>query len=118
VYLIDAAGDTLDYDLPGGDTLVIFDQTLANDEVLPGPVGELGAFPNPTTGKVYLQLPQGGSNGTTLEVLDAQGRLVWASPAVPELPYVDLSHLGAGLFLLRARLDDGRILVCRVLHTP
>lgn len=118
VYLIDAAGDTLDYDLPGGDTLVIFDQTLANDEVLPGPVGELGAFPNPTTGKVYLQLPQGGSNGTTLEVLDAQGRLVWASPAVQELPYVDLSRFGPGLFLLRARLDDGRILVRRVLHTP
>ena len=98
VYLIDAAGDTLDFDLPGGD------QTLANNEALSGPAGKLEVFPNPTTGKVYLQLPQ-GSHGTTLEVLDAQGRLVWASPAVPELPYVDLSHLGAGLFLLRARLD-------------
>jgi hypothetical protein len=117
VYLIDAAGDTLDYDLPGGDTLVIYDQTLANDESLPGTVSKLEAFPNPTTGKVYLQLPQGSRN-TTLEVLDAQGRLVWSSPAVQELPYVDLNRFGPGLFLLRARLDDGRILVRRILHTP
>lgn len=117
VYLINAAGDTLDYDLPGGDTLLILDQTLANSGVLTGRTGELQAFPNPTTGKVYLQLPQTGATAT-LEVFDAQGRQLWQTAAVRELPYVDLKPFGPGLFLLRARLEDGRVLVRRILNTP
>jgi len=115
VYLINAAGDTLDYGLPSGDTLLILDQTLANDEVLPGQVGELKAFPNPATGKVYVQLPQ-EKGAATLEVFDGQGKQVWQTRALRELPFIDLDQFGPGLFLLRARLDNGRVLMARVLN--
>lgn len=115
VYFIDVVGDMLDFDLFGGDMLVIYDQMLVNNEVLFGFVGKLEVFLNFIIGKVYFQLLQ-GSYGIMLEVLDVQGRLVWVFFVVLELFYVDFSYLGVGLFLFWVRLDDGCILVCWVLY--
>lgn len=117
VYLIDAAGDTLDYSLPGADTLLILDQTLASNGAPVSKTGELVAFPNPTTGKVYLQLPQ-QDKAVVLEVFDGQGKPVWQTTVLRELSPIDLGRFGAGLFLIRASLGDGRILTQRILNTP
>lgn len=117
VYLIDAEGDTLDYDLPGGDTLLILDQTLADHDAPQENTGQFHVFPNPSTGKIYFQWAE-QSRPELLEVLDAQGRLVWRSPAPRGLPFLDLSRFGAGLYLLRCSMADGQVLTRRVLNTP
>ncbi|MBV6655064.1 MAG: T9SS type A sorting domain-containing protein, partial [Mameliella sp.] len=117
VYLINAAGDTLDYDLPSGDTLLILDQTLASNSDVSRRVSKLEAFPNPTSGGVYVQLPQ-GAQSTMITVFDAQGKQVLQTMTLQETPYLALKKFGAGLFLVRARLEDGQILSGRVVLTP
>ncbi len=115
VYLIDAQGDTLDYDLRGPDTLAILDQTLAsNDELQTGPA--LSLFPNPTTGKVQLQM-EVRAQISNLEVFDAQGCLVWQGVASGPNPSIDLRPYGPGLYLVRAQIGR-QWHARRVLHTP
>lgn len=115
VYLIDAQGDTLDYDLKGPDTLSILDQTLASSDEI-GTAQGLSLFPNPTSGKVYVPL-ESPARDSRLEVYDAQGRLVWQGAASGRHPVIDLQPYGAGLYLVRARIGQ-QWLTQRVLHAP
>ncbi len=69
-------------------------------------LGEPKAYPNPiSTGSVNVQLPK-SENGWEMEVLDVNGRLLQSkrfnANSASNLVQVDVSELGAGLYLLRS----------------
>lgn len=79
--------------------------------------GELGAFPNPTTGVVHVTMPNGVGSGR-LEVFDTAGRSVRdlevRGGERMQVP-VDLSPVTPGLYLLRLSTADGRYYSARVM---
>ncbi|MBR1550363.1 MAG: Omp28-related outer membrane protein [Bacteroidales bacterium] len=60
---------------------------------------QLSAYPNPTTGIVYID----AEGLRSMEVLDMSGRMALRS----SLPTLDLTALPAGIYVLRVVTDDG-----------
>ncbi len=64
-------------------------------------------YPNPTAGRVTVNVQATGSQRVALTVLDPLGRAVYTVPAADNATQVfDLSHLANGLYTLRIALDD------------
>lgn len=67
--------------------------------------------PNPTSGMLHLQLPNGAATATaTVQCFDALGRLVYAGAAAPTL---SLAHLPNGVYVVQLR-QGGVVYVGRV----
>lgn len=95
-----------------GDLFILRDTTLV---LVPEPIDSTGVaargadymvYPNPTHDVVYVKIQEGQSLPARFEVLDLQGRLLFAVPA-QETTRVDLSRLPSGVYLLKAS-DGGR----------
>ena len=69
-------------------------------------------YPNPTHDAVYVKLQNTREMPSAFEVLDLNGRLLFAVPA-EETTRVDLSRLPAGVYLLRA-VGDGKDSVVKI----
>ena len=69
-------------------------------------------YPNPTHDAVYVKLQSLREIPSAFEVLDLNGRLLFAVPA-EETTRVDLSRLPAGVYLLRA-VGDGKDSVVKI----
>ena len=69
-------------------------------------------YPNPTHDAVYVKLQNAREMPSAFEVLDLNGRLLFAVPA-EETTRVDLSRLPAGVYLLRA-VGDGKYSVVKI----
>ncbi|HEX2617281.1 MAG TPA: LamG-like jellyroll fold domain-containing protein [Flavobacteriales bacterium] len=96
------------------DDLRVYDQVLSDEQVadvplmplstdaLEGLVTALG--PNPADATVDLALDR---NGTALDVMDANGRIVFRQAALPLRTRLDVSAWPAGVYLLRLRTSAG-----------
>ena len=69
-------------------------------------------YPNPTHDAVYVKLQNTREMPSAFEVLDLNGRRLFAVPA-EETTRVDLSRLPAGVYLLRA-VGDGKDSVVKI----
>ncbi len=69
-------------------------------------------YPNPTHDAVYVKLQNTREMPSAFEVLDLNGRRLFAVPA-EETTHVDLSRLPAGVYLLRA-VGDGKDSVVKI----
>lgn len=66
------------------------------------PVGEVQAWPNPTTDRLHVRLPQGECS---VELLDLDGKLrLQASGS--DVVDLDMASVAAGIYLLRVRTND------------
>ncbi|MBQ4441205.1 MAG: leucine-rich repeat domain-containing protein [Bacteroidales bacterium] len=64
-------------------------------------------WPNPTEGRVQVQ--SAGSDIRSVEVYDISGRQLFSLTANGTTADVDLSGIGAGVYLLRVTLSDGTV---------
>ena len=64
-------------------------------------------WPNPTEGRVQVQ--SAGSDIQGVEVYDIYGRQLFSLTANGTTADVDLSGIGAGVYLLRVTLSDGTV---------
>lgn len=112
VFLINVEGDTLNYSLPGADTVIILDETVAGSADRAAK-DLLRVFPNPAVDLLEVYLPMDVRSGR-LMLVDAQGRQLWQGTAQPGAQQISLNGLPSGIYLLRALLDDGRQLSRRV----
>lgn len=67
-------------------------------------------YPNPTTGLVTLDIP----DGTSVEVFDINGRIVSKSFVQNPSPVLDISALPSGLYTLRLTHPSG-VVTCRIM---
>ena len=78
-------------------------------------------FPNPTMGRLIIQLGDFLYQEGELEVLDVHGQRV-RSVRRGRLEYdteeVDLTDLPAGMYFIRLQLADGRVQAQRVILQP
>ena len=95
-----------------GYTMELRDTTLV---LVPEPIDSTGVavrnadftvWPNPTHDAVYVKLQSTREMPSAIEVLDLNGRLLFAVPA-QETTRVDLSRLSSGFYLLRAAGGKG-----------
>ncbi|MBV6406168.1 MAG: hypothetical protein GFGODING_02953 [Flavobacteriales bacterium] len=68
---------------------------------------QLQVYPNPTSGRVQVQLPE-GEQGATLQVLDAQGQVLRTELMHGNAHVLDLSEAAAGVYAVRVRTAQGR----------
>ena len=70
------------------------------------PEPTLAAYPNPASDRLMITLPT-GLDHSTLDVLDATGKLVSTTALATELPFVELNvrELPTGLYLARLTFD-------------
>ncbi len=64
---------------------------------------EVRVYPNPTSGQVYVNLPNGATQEVMVQVMDASGRVVRTAPLSNNQNAVefDLSGMASGLYLVR-----------------
>ncbi|MBV6406167.1 MAG: hypothetical protein GFGODING_02952 [Flavobacteriales bacterium] len=67
---------------------------------------QLQVYPNPTSGRVQVQLPE-GEQGATLQVLDAQGQVLRTELMHGNAHVLDLSEAAAGVYAVRVRTAQG-----------
>ena len=98
-----------------GDLHILRDTTIVNVTLLEFELDSTGVavrnvdftvWPNPTHDAVYVKLQNPREMPSAIEVLDLNGRLLFAVPA-QETTRVDLSRLSAGYYLLRASGGKG-----------
>lgn len=79
-------------------------------------VTELHAFPNPSTGKVFVEFTGGDPAASSLEVYSAQGARCAVQPVrtADHLMEVDFSSLGSGMYIINL-VSDGRLASTRVI---
>jgi len=92
---------------------VIIDQTTNSTDLQTGQEA-LSLFPNPTTGEVYLELPNTTPAGGHLQVMDLNGRILLRQTWQNQLHSVDLSGLPAGVYVLRYE-QAGQVLIGKVI---
>ncbi|NUQ14487.1 MAG: T9SS type A sorting domain-containing protein [Flavobacteriales bacterium] len=68
---------------------------------------QLQVYPNPTSGRVQVQLPE-GAQGATLQVLDAQGQVLRTERMLSNAHVLDLPGAAAGVYAVRVRTAQGR----------
>lgn len=74
----------------------------------------ISIFPNPTTGKVTINLNHAGTQQASLRVLDNLGRVVYSGAAKGNASQqIDLGHLANGLYSLQLSLD-GQVVTRRL----
>ena len=75
--------------------------TIGSDNV--GPL-EFSVSPNPTTGRLTLQLNQ--QEPYEVSVYDVNGKVLWSSKFESQVSEIDLSTFAAGQYLLVVRTKD------------
>ncbi|MCF8276624.1 MAG: T9SS type A sorting domain-containing protein [Flavobacteriales bacterium] len=68
--------------------------------------GSITVFPNPTTGEVFLSNSSPRNTINSVEIIDAQGRLLLKQTG-SGISKVDLSQLSRGIYLLRIQTEKG-----------
>ncbi len=67
----------------------------------------LVAYPNPAKNKLYLDgLPPGYYS---IEIADANGKIIQKQNALPGLKYLDISRLNSGVYLLSIISDKDKL---------
>ena len=69
---------------------------------------ELSLFPNPTSGKTRVILPESGSLSTSLEVFNILGQSVLTTQVKPNEPHyleIDLSSMRKGIYFIRVQQE-------------
>jgi len=77
-------------------------ENLVPTKVDEAQVHSLKVFPNPVSGTLQLELPEGMGSDAVLYLYNLSGQLMWAMPASPQIP---LHNLRPGTYLLA--LADG-----------
>ncbi|MEM9836593.1 MAG: YCF48-related protein [Bacteroidota bacterium] len=104
-----AAGD-------GGNVIRIdLDEVSSNRNPNAVAIQSLKVFPNPTNGFVQLELPELATGEiATLQIIDAQGRVLQQRQLQTDLPTIDLTDYPAGMYAFHLRGQDwlrtGRII--------
>jgi hypothetical protein len=64
---------------------------------------EVRVYPNPTSGQVYVNLPNGATQEVMVQLMDASGRVVRTAQLSNNQNAVefDLSGMASGLYLVR-----------------
>ncbi|MBL8010278.1 MAG: T9SS type A sorting domain-containing protein, partial [Flavobacteriales bacterium] len=77
---------------------------------------ELRVYPNPSSGMVFLQLPDGGADAMAVEVYNALGALcpVRVERSSDTVVGLDLSTFGHGLYIIHI-VRDGQVETRRVI---
>lgn len=81
---------------------------MMDEEPLP-PAAEVRIYPNPSTGKVFVEFAQNDGAGAVVEVFNALGARcpVRVEPGSGEQLVLDLSTQGAGMFFIRISHESG-----------
>jgi len=83
--------------------------------VTENPSFELAVYPNPSKGKITVDLSHPKSESNDLEVYNAFGQLVYAVPINSTSTEVDLSAYSKGIYLFRIKNDKGASLLKKVI---
>ena len=77
--------------------------------------GDLSIYPNPTGGKLNVDLPLKVGEQAKLTVLDMAGRTMTQSTMKEARGNVDVSRLPEGVYMLHAQLPNGKVLTQKVI---
>jgi hypothetical protein len=77
----------------------------------------LQVVPNPSTGPVRVELPE-AIGPATLQVVDAQGRVVRVQRVASRPAVLDLTGQAAGVYAVRVRTEAGRSGHARIVLQP
>jgi hypothetical protein len=66
---------------------------------------EVTAYPNPTSGKLTIEL-ESGFKGDRLQIVDLTGRLILEMELWGSEDHIDLSNNAEGTYLMLIELDD------------
>jgi hypothetical protein len=92
-----SSGETEDY------VITIASSTATAEEIS----ASVSLVPNPTSGKLTLQLTEALKTGTVMWVFDANGREVYSANANGSMSQeLDLSHLANGLYVLQTVVNE------------
>ncbi len=68
---------------------------------------QLDIYPNPSSGKFYLEAPNFSSDPIEFQVMDLTGRIVYErKQALPETIEIDLSNQPKGMYFLRIKTEE------------
>jgi hypothetical protein len=78
------------------------------------PAGAVNTFPNPTGGKLNVDLPLKGGEQATLVLTDIAGRQQLQTTTQQAHGTIDLGRLPNGVYTLRAELPNGKVVTQKV----
>ena len=76
--------------------------TSNNEQLMESATNHVVVYPNPTSDMLYIQ----SSQGSALQLLDANGRLIWESLGTGTAQHLNMQSLATGVYLLR--ISTGR----------
>jgi DNA-binding beta-propeller fold protein YncE len=108
----DSHWNALLVNIPGPDRVYVLGDLFLDSDQTVAPEKVLKCYPNPSSESVTIEL---SGNGTMLELIDNQGRVVERVITKSGTYSMDVRHMSNGLYLVKSYQDDrivtGRILV-------
>jgi hypothetical protein len=93
----------------------IIEQKVSSEEVIEAIDGDIGIYPNPSSGYVHMKLPDALTGAGKVVVLDKFSNEVYKSELPPGAKNVslDLSFLPQDTYYLKVSSDEGKVLTAR-----
>lgn len=85
-----------------------------NTAVMAAGGSDLLLYPNPTSGQVFVALPDGLVRGANISVMDAAGRMMMVRAAIGRSMNIDLGGFDAGIYLVRFS-NNGSVSTYRIM---